>query len=323
MSDATNNQANAAMNNAPSATPSASPAANPSAHAFASTPQPFYWSVRRELWENRSIYIAPLAVAGLILLSFFARAAHLPARVRAAEALDSADQISSLAQPYVFSALIIMIVAILVGIFYSLDALHGERRDRSILFWKSLPVSDLTAVLAKFSIPMLVIPAVTFVTILAVQIIMRVLSTMVLAANGMSAAVVWTQVPLSQMSLVLLYGLLTNAIWYAPIYGWLLLVSAWAKRNTFLWAIFIPFGIAVVEGIVLHSANFLKMAAHRFNSFEAAFDMSQNGDTGMITPLSALTPAKYLASPGLWIGLAVAAAFLAAAVQLRRYRQPI
>ena len=53
-------------------------------HAPVTTPQPFYWSVRRELWENRSIYIAPLAVAGLILLSFFARAAHLPARVRAA-----------------------------------------------------------------------------------------------------------------------------------------------------------------------------------------------------------------------------------------------
>lgn len=310
MSDAMN-ATNAAMNTPPAAP---SPAA---------TPQPFYWSVRRELWENRSIYIAPLSVAALILLSFFARAAHLPARVRAAEALDSADQISSLAQPYVFSALIIMIVAILVGIFYSLDALHGERRDRSILFWKSLPVSDLTAVLAKFSIPMLVIPVVTFVTILAVQIIMRVLSTMVLAMNGMSAAPVWTQVPLLQMSLVLLYGLLTNAIWYAPIYGWLLLVSAWAKRNTFLWAIFIPFGIAVVEGIVLHSGNFLKMAAHRFNSFSAAFDMGQNGDSGMITPLSALTPGKYLASPGLWIGLVVAAAFLAAAVQLRRYRQPI
>src|ERR1700722_7885288 len=291
-------------------------------HAPVTTPQPFYWSVRRELWENRSVYIAPLAVAGLILLSFLLRAAHLPARVRAAEALDIAEQTSSLAMPYVFTALLIMIVSLFVGIFYSLDALHGERRDRSILFWRSLPVSDLTTVLAKFSIPMLVIPAVTFVTILVVQIIMRVLSTMVLAANGMSAAPVWTQVPLSQMSIVLFYGLLTNAIWYAPIYGWLLLVSAWAKRNTFLWAIFIPFGIAVVEGIVLHSANFLKMVAHRLNSFESAFDFTP-GDNNPIMSLSQITLGKYLASPGLWIGLAVAAAFLAATVQLRRYRQPI
>jgi ABC-2 type transport system permease protein len=300
-------------------TPSNVPPAAPSP---VTRPLPFYWSVRRELWENRSIYIAPLAVAGLIMLSFVLRAAHLPARVRSTEAMDLADQTNSLAQPYVFSALIIMIVMLFVGIFYTLDALHGERRDRSILFWKSLPVSDLTAVLAKFSIPMIVLPVVTFLTILALQIIMRVLSTMVLAMNGVSAAPIWTQVPLSQMSLVLLYALVANAIWYAPIYGWLLLVSAWAKRNTFLWAIFIPFGIAVVEGIVLHSANFLKMVSHRFNSFEPSMDLGGGGET-MITPLSQIALGKFVTSPGLWIGLAVAAAFLAAAVQLRRYRQPI
>jgi ABC-2 type transport system permease protein len=292
-------------------------------HAPVTTPQPFYWSVRRELWENRSIYIAPLSVAGLIMLSFLLRAAHLPARVREAEALDAAQQTNLLAMPYVFSGLIIMVVMLFVGIFYCLDALHGERRDRSILFWKSLPVSDLTTVLAKFSIPMLVLPVVTFATILSLQIIMRVLSTMVLVMNGMSAAPVWTQVPLSQMSIVLLYALLANAIWYAPIYGWLLLVSAWARRNTFLWAIFIPLGIAVVEGIVLHSGNFLKVLAHRFNSFEPSMDYVTGGDAPMITPLSWLAPGKFVASPGLWIGLAIAAAFLAAAVQLRRYRQPI
>jgi ABC-2 type transport system permease protein len=309
MSDAMN-ATNAAMN-----TPSAAPSP-------AATPQPFYWSVRRELWENRSIYIAPLSVAALILLSFFLRAAHLPARVREAEAADALQQTSLLAMPYIFTALIIMFVALVVGVFYSLDALHGERRDRSILFWKSLPVSDLTAVLAKFSIPMLVLPAVTFVTILAVQIVMRVLSTMLLAINGMSAAPVWNQVPLGQMSIVLLYGLLTMAIWYAPIYGWLLLVSAWAKRNTFLWAIFIPLGIAMVEAIVFHSGHFIKMAAHRFNSFDTAFDLNV-GDSSPIMSLSQIALGKFLSSPGLWIGLAVAAAFLAGAVQLRRYRQPI
>ncbi|HEY0702151.1 MAG TPA: hypothetical protein VGD60_05230 [Candidatus Acidoferrales bacterium] len=318
MSDATNNAMGNLMGNA--APPSNVVAGSP--HAPATTPQPFYWSVRRELWENRSIYIAPLAVGGLILLSFLARAAHLPARMRAAEALEAAEQSNALAMPYVFTALIIAVVALIVGFFYCLDALHGERRDRSILFWKSLPVSDLTAVLAKLSIPMLVVPAITFVTIVALQLIMRVLSTIVLGLNGMSAAPVWTQVPLPQMSLVLLYALVTNAIWYAPIYGWLLLVSAWARRNTFLWAVFIPLGIAIVEAIVLHSGHFIKMVAHHFNSIESAFNLDPDNGS-MITPLSAVAPGKFLASPELWIGLAVAAAFLYATIQLRRYRQPI
>ena len=56
--------------------------------------------------------------------------------------------------------------------FYCLDALYGERRDRSILFWKSLPVSDLTTVLSKASIPIVVLPLLTFAVTVATQLIM-------------------------------------------------------------------------------------------------------------------------------------------------------
>ncbi len=65
-------------------------------------------------------------------------------------------------QPYTFAAGCIMATAFIVGVFYCLDALHGERRDRSILFWKSLPVSDLTTVLSKASIPLVVLPLLSF-----------------------------------------------------------------------------------------------------------------------------------------------------------------
>jgi ABC-2 type transport system permease protein len=292
----------------------------PSATNSAPT-RPMYWSVRRELWENRSIYLAPLIAAAVMLFGFWTRAFHLPARVRTAEALDSVSQTNVLATPYAFTAALIMFTGFMVAVFYCLDALHGERRDRSILFWKSLPVSDLTTVLSKFSIPMVVIPVVTFVTIFTMQLIMRVLSTIILATNGMSAAPVWTQVPFFQMTFVLLYGIATTAIWYAPIYSWLLLVSAWARRNTFLWAIFPPLAICVVEFIVLHTGHFAKMLGERFNSFREGFDLVPDGS--VVIPLSQLTPGRFLTSPGLWIGLAFAAAFLAAAVQLRRYRQPI
>src|SRR6202021_706378 len=104
---------------------------------------------------------------------------HMPEKVHAAMALDPMQQQEFIQRPFNFAALLIMGATFLVSIFYCLDALHGERRDRSILFWKSLPVSDLTTVLSKFSIPMVVIPVVAFLTIVIMQLIMRVLSTII------------------------------------------------------------------------------------------------------------------------------------------------
>jgi ABC-2 type transport system permease protein len=286
--------------------------------------RPLYWSVVRELWENRSIYMGPLIVAGVILLGFWLNVFHLPAKIRAAMAIDP-DQVGEIiAMPYSFSGVFVMFAAFLVAIFYCLDALHGERRDRSILFWKSLPVSDLTAVLAKALIPLAVLPAVTFITVVALQIIMRVLSSIVLAMHGIGASVVWNQAPFFQMTAVLLYALVTISLWYAPIYAWLLLVSAWARRNTFLWAIFPPLALCFVEYIAFHSTHFAHALGDRFNSIGPAFDLGLPSSEGSpIVPLSALAPGKFLSTPGLWVGLLVAAAFLAGAIQLRRYRQPI
>src|SRR5205085_6202403 len=88
-----------------------------------------YWAVRREVWENRSIYLAPLAVAGVVLLGFLISTIGLPARVRAASA-DPMQQYQAVAQPYVVAAVAMMLTTLAVGVFYSLDALYGERRDR-------------------------------------------------------------------------------------------------------------------------------------------------------------------------------------------------
>ena len=118
-------------------------------------------------------------------------------------ALDPAHQRVVLAMPYSHAAMLLMVTAFLVGIFYSLDALHGERRDRSILFWKSLPVSDLTTVLSKASIPLVVLPLLVFAITVALQLIMLLLSTAVLLVSGVSAATLWTRLPLFQMELVL------------------------------------------------------------------------------------------------------------------------
>src|ERR1035438_3408146 len=137
--------------------------------------RPLYWSIRRELWENRSIYIAPLAAAGLGMLGFLISLIHLPRTVRELGTMGPVHQRAMLAMPYAHVTWIIILTGLIVGIFYSLDALYGERRDRSILFWKSLPVSDATIVVSKAVIPMVVLPLLVFVIIVVTQTLMLLL----------------------------------------------------------------------------------------------------------------------------------------------------
>jgi ABC-2 type transport system permease protein len=294
------------------------------AHAPAAIPatRRMYWAVRREVWENRSIYLAPLAVAGLILVGFLISTLRLPGRMRAAAALGPIEQHTLIAQPYVIAAGLMMLTTLAVGVFYSLDALHGERRDRSILFWKSLPVSDLMTVVSKVITPVVILPLVTFAITVVLQWIMLLAGTAVLAGSGQSVATLWTHASLFQTWLMLLYHLLTvHGLWYAPIYGWLLLVSAWARRAPFLWATLPLLAIGVVEKIAFNTSRFAAMLGNRLIGGGGGDDF-MTGSLSM-DPLMHFAPGQFLSSPGLWIGLAVAAAFLAAAVRLRRYRDPI
>ncbi|HEX4961623.1 MAG TPA: ABC transporter permease [Thermoanaerobaculia bacterium] len=285
--------------------------------------RPMYWSVRRELWENRSIYVAPLVAAAVALFGFLISTLTLPHRMRALSALDPAKQRQAIAVPYSFVAALLIATAFLAGVFYCLDALHGERRDRSILFWKSLPVSDRTTVLSKAIVPLVILPLLIFAVVVATQLIMLLLSTAVLLGNGLSVAPLWDRLPLFRMTLGLLYSLAAIALWHAPIYGWLLLVSGWARRATFLWAVLPLLAISVFERIAFRTWHFAFLLRYRLIGwFTEGFDFKTHG-MGAIDPLAHLTPVNFLSSPGLWIGLVFAAAFLAAAVRLRRYREPI
>jgi len=280
--------------------------------ATMSPTRPFYWSVRRELWENRSIYIAPLAVAavalfGFVIAMFVLSASNAPQRRPVLE------------DPYGLATALIMAAAFLVSIFYSLEALHSERRDRSILFWKSLPVSDLTTVLAKASIPLVVLPLLSFAIVVATVVIMLLLSSIVLVGSRMPAATPGTPM-LMQMGLMLLYHLITvHVLWYAPFYGWLLLVSAWARRAAFVWAFLPPVAIGGIEKIAFHTTYFFDMLRYRF----AGGGPEAAGSDNFLDPMTHFTPGRFLASPGLWIGLLITAALLAAAVRLRRRQGPI
>ena len=280
-----------------------------------SSTRPMYWSVRRELWENRSIYVAPLAVASVALFAFtlssIAGIWEKPLSLNPAQPQ----------APYDMAAGLMMLTGIVVSVFYCLDALHGERRDRSILFWKSLPVSDATTVLAKASIPLVILPLLTFAITVAMQWLMLLISSAVVLASGMSVTALWTNLSFLRMSLLLLYHLLTaHALWPFPVYCWLLLVSGWARRATFLWAALPLIAIAGVEQIMFHTWHFARLVGSRLIGDTETIAAGGMFPTG---PMTHITPGIFLTTPGLWIGFAIAVALLAAAVRLRRYQGPI
>jgi ABC-2 type transport system permease protein len=284
--------------------------------------RPMYWSLRREFWENRSIYLAPLAVAAVFLFGFLISTITLPQRTEAVLALDPAKQREAIQHPFVIAAGFFMVAQVLVGFFYSLDALHGERRDRSILFWKSLPVSDFTTVMAKAAIPIAFLPLFTFVLTVAAQLITLLLSYVVLVASGQRVAGLWTQLSWFQMSLGLLYHLVTvHALWHAPIYAWLLLVSGWARRMAIVWAVLPPLAIGVIEKIAFNTSHFGDLVARRLSGPEI-YSFTVPGNMQMY-PATAMSFFQFLTAPGLWIGLALTALFLFAAMRMRRYRGPI
>jgi len=283
---------------------------------------PFYWSVKRELWENKSVYIAPAIVAAVILFGALISAGYLPGRRRNSMLLDEMRRRAAIELPYNIAAMVLIITAFIVGFFYCLDALYGERRDRSILFWKSLPVPDATTVLSKISIPLLVIPPITFAVVIITQLLMLLISSAVLAPSGL-AATTWENFNPLREAVVLFYGVIVIALWHAPVYGWALLISGIARRATFLWAVIPPLALAIFEKITFNTSYVWSLLKDRlFGAADTAFNFQSHRSIS-IDLLSQLTPGRFLATPGLWIGLVFAAGFIFGAIRLRRYRGPI
>src|SRR6266513_3141869 len=178
--------------------------------------RPFYWSVVRELWENHSIYIAPSIVAAIILFGSFVGSFHLAGRRQNALLLDPARRRAAIELPYDIAAMMLIFTAFIIGVFYCLDALHGERRERSILFWKSLPVSDLTTVLSKATIPMAVLPLVTFAIVIVTDLMIFLISSVVLLVHGVSPATTLVQTHYFLNVVLFLYGIVVLTLWHIP-----------------------------------------------------------------------------------------------------------
>lgn len=281
----------------------------------------FAWQVRRELWEHRALWIAPLAVAAFAML----------VQLGAALTASDAGRAAALANPagarefqVLYSAMIgsIVIAGLLVGILYSLDALQGERRDRSILFWKSLPVSDGMTVLSKAAVPLVVIPLIVFPIVVISTLVMMGLQSLVWSLDGFDPAQLWARVDLPFLWLALLYGMPFMALWNAPLYAWILLASAWSRRLAFLWAA-APFAaMLMVEHLALHHTPAHWLLERRIGGGVLQPYTANGEGTVWVERLSDLDPVRLWSLPGLWAGVLLASLFLYAAIRIRRSRTP-
>jgi len=289
------------------------------APAVALAARQVYWSVRRELWEDRFIFIAPLTVAAIVLAGFVLSTSYSITEVLK---LPPALRQDIIEKPYDLAAFAMMVTGFFVAAFYCLDALHSERRDHSILFWKSLPVSDLATVLSKAAIPLVILPLVVFAITVTLQLTMLLFNWVMMLGDSRNIAALWNHMPLLGKSLWFLYGLAAISPWYAPIYGWLMMISGWARRATLLWAVLPVIVVGVLDRLVSDTSHVQYFLQYRFFGWYAeAFDFKPHG--GHLGLPVAVDPLKFLSTPGMWLGLAFAAGFFVAAARLRRYRGPL
>ena len=228
-----------------------------------------------------------------------------------------------------------LIVLGFVVFFYCLGSLYDERKDRSVLFWKSLPLSDRETVLSKLASALLVAPAIAMLVAVACMFVFLVmLSAFVLLHNGNPITLLWGPgSPLANAGLMLA-TIPVYALWALPTAGWLMLCSAWAKSKPFLWAIMIPVfaGIFITWFDVmnlfdLQSSWFWKNIVARgllsvfpFTWVDAMDigSMAKGDMPGHMELLGSIY--SVLGTPQLWIGAAAGVAMILVAIRLRRWR---
>lgn len=290
--------------------------------------------VRREFWEHRSFFIAPAVVAAILLIG--ATFGHIEFGNTSLNLLESPEFaskhygivtgiLSALAIPY-------LICMGFVIIFYLLDSLYADRKDRSVMFWKSLPVSDRETVISKLVVAALVIPLLTFVAVLVTNLLFGVIESVRLSDSIEHVwKVVWIPRAWFSAHALLLYALVVMMLWYLPILAWFLLVSAWARRAVILWAVLPPLALMFLEKVLFDTGYVASLLRDRFIGwFSLAIDRSAAAEHSMTfdgerIPMTSrlsdtLDPASFFSSPGLWLGLAAAVVMVWGAILLRRRR---
>jgi ABC-2 type transport system permease protein len=293
----------------------------------------YLWLVRREFWENRAIWLIPAALGALLIL------AALFGGYQVVGAVDLST-VRSVVQAGALDGMIVIVVTFFVvmaiySTWYLLDCLYADRKDRSILFWKSMPISDSVTVASKLGIALILIPLCYFAFADLTTLLMAfIISVRAGASIGSS---LWRGDLWLEIQALWFYLIVTTAIWYLPVAGWLLLVSAWAKRAVILWSILPPLALVLAERVFLGThviagqlaarLGLLGYASHAFQYTPGAANwvMTEIGHDTITTPVSVyrfVNAGGFLSSPETWIGAAAGGVLIAAAIQLRiRYTE--
>jgi len=314
------------------------------------------WLIQREYWENKGMLFWAPAIVGGLMVAFTAlmlivgrnMEAHLNgdsvARFHDMTVVERHEMASAFGAAFPMMGTPLYIMMAFLIFFYCLGALYDDRRDRSILFWKSLPVSDTNTVLSKAIVALLGFPLVIAATAFIVSMAITMMGALALTLHGanvfgdlVSSTNFWLS-PFRMLSLVPVYML-----WALPTVGWLLLVSSWARSKVFLWAV----GAPLITGALVAWANhafslgikiewfFSQVVLRLLGSVlpgawfifdESARDAMHNAP-GMqhdpATQISQFFGQAYasLGSPTLWVGAAAGVAMIAGAIYLRRWRE--
>ena len=222
------------------------------------------------------------------------------------------------------------IVYFLVAFFVLLGSLHDDRRDRSVLFWKALPVSDTQTVLSKLATVIWLAPLLLIGAVLSAQVFfIAVLSTLVTNADHLTPGAIWAHSGLALGFVELLAGYLTQSFWALPVWGWLLLVSSVAPRVPFVWAVLVP-AVPMLAEWILFGTGTLRGAVGNHLSGRAMpsvgnVESTNIGGIGEIVtaPVGLPEILSLWATADMWLGILVGGAFIYAAIYFRRHNNEI
>ena len=294
--------------------------------------------IQREVWEHRSIWLTPAAIGivvvlmtatGLIMGSGFQGAADLA--ILGASNVGDAERRAVLTAALSGVTVIFTITMWILSIFYCLDSLYAERKDKSILFWRSLPVTDTETVVSKLLVAAVVIPVVTFGAVIVTHLVNLIVTSIWVSAEGGSPGhLLWDFGALFDNWAATLIFLLAVPMWLSPFIGWFLFVSAFTKRTPLLFAFLPVFVLPMLERLIFGSSLLADAIFVRTGNMplfgngvdiDAIFEHDHVQLTNdMVSVLGIIDLGKFFSSPSLWAGLIVCALLTTAAVYVRRYR---
>ena len=226
--------------------------------------------IKRELLEHRNLFIGgPVLLAVLLsaaivwVLNFGSKEVLLAALRRLGsitEGVAGAD-LAPLLMPVSIPWVIALYVCILA---YLVNTLYQDRRDGSVLFWQSMPVSNLKTVLSKVLTGCFIAPLLT-VAVLFVWMLVFAFAIVIFAAINDVATVGLGQLLVAIIdSMWLVYlTMIMASLWLLPTIGWLLVFSAFAKGQPLMWAIGTFVLIVMLEGFIFDSQYLANWAESR------------------------------------------------------------